>query len=46
MTTEKTVEKREYFPPKVVHTEAIEARAVSCALADDTCVQAGGPIQS
>jgi hypothetical protein len=46
MATEKSAEKKEYFPPKVVHTEAIETRAVSCALADDTCVQAGGPIQS
>ena len=37
--------KQEYFPPKVVHTEKMEARAVNCALADDaTC--GAGPIQS
>ena len=46
MTIETSTEKKEYFPPKVVHTETIETRAVNCALADDVCVQAGGPIQS
>ena len=45
MASEKISEKKEYFPPKVVHTETIETRAVACALADDTCT-AAGPIQS
>lgn len=35
---------KEYFPPKIVHTERIEGRAVSCAMANDAC--APGPIQS
>jgi len=46
MTIEKDADRKEYFPPKVVHTETIETRAVACALADDTCAAAGGPIQS
>jgi hypothetical protein len=37
--------KKEYFPPKVVHTEKMEARAVTCALADAATCN-GGPIQS
>jgi hypothetical protein len=37
--------RKEYFPPKIIHTEKIEARAVACAQADDaTC--GAGPIQS
>jgi hypothetical protein len=45
MTTDAKAEKKEYFPPKVVHTEKLESRAVECALADATCA-AAGPIQS
>jgi hypothetical protein len=38
-------ERKEYFPPRIVHTEKIETRAVACSLADDaTC--GAGPIQS
>jgi hypothetical protein len=37
--------RKEYFPPRVVHTEKIETRAVICAMADDAQC-AGGPIQS
>ena len=37
--------RKEYFPPKLVHTEKIEIRAVTCAMANDA--QCGsGPIQS
>jgi hypothetical protein len=37
--------RKEYFPPKIVHTEKIEGRAVACSQADDaTC--GAGPIQS
>jgi hypothetical protein len=37
--------RKEYFPPKIIHTEKIETRAVTCAMADDaTC--GAGPIQS
>ncbi len=37
--------KKEYFSPKIVHTEKIEARAVTCLMANDaTCTP--GPIQS
>jgi len=40
-----TGSRKEYFPPKVVHTEKIEARAVACAKDDDfTC--GAGPLQS
>ena len=35
----------EYFPPRIVHTEKIEGRAVACSMANDaTC--GAGPIQS
>lgn len=37
--------RKEYYPPRIVHTEKIETRAVACAKADDaTC--GNGPIQS
>lgn len=37
--------RKEYFAPRIVHTEKIEARAVVCSMADD--LQCGaGPIQS
>jgi hypothetical protein len=37
--------RKEYFPPRIVHTEKIEARAVVCSMAND--FQCGsGPIQS
>lgn len=36
--------RKEYFPPKIVHTEKIETRAVACTMADNSC--AAGPIQS
>ena len=42
---EETAARKEYFPPRIVHTEKIEGRAVACAMADDA--QCGsGPIQS
>ena len=34
-----------YSPPKIVHTEKTEARAILCSQGDDTCA-ASGPIQS
>jgi hypothetical protein len=40
---ERTV-KREYFPPQIVHTETITARATVCAKASTSCLP--GPIQS
>jgi hypothetical protein len=42
---EKNSDKKEYFPPKIVHTETMTARAVSCAKADDASCGAG-PLQS
>lgn len=42
---DKANEKKEYFPPKVVHTEPMTARAVVCSKSDDTNC-AAGPIQS
>jgi hypothetical protein len=44
-TSTKPESRKEYFRPKIVHTEKIEARAVACTKADDaTC--GAGPIQS
>jgi hypothetical protein len=37
---------KEYFPPKIVHTEKLEARAVTCAMANDAQCIPPGPIQS
>lgn len=37
--------RKEYFPPKIIHTEKIEARAVACSKATDSCASSG-PIQS
>jgi hypothetical protein len=40
-----TEQRREYFPPKIVHTEKMEARAAVCVQSDEaTC--GAGPIQS
>jgi hypothetical protein len=46
MASKETDPKRkDYVPPKIVHTEEIETRAVNCAMSDDnTC--AAGPIMS
>jgi hypothetical protein len=33
--------KKAYEKPAIVHTEKIEARAVSCAKADDACANRG-----
>ena len=38
-------EKKEYFPPKIVHSETMTGRAVACAKSDDSTCGAG-PIQS
>ncbi len=37
--------KKTYERPAIIHTEKLEARAVSCMKADDSCA-ATGPIQS
>jgi hypothetical protein len=39
------MKKKTYERPAVVHTEKLEARAVVCDKADDTCA-AGGSLQS
>ena len=36
--------KKEYFPPKIVHSEKLEGRATTCVMGDFTCNP--GPIQS
>ena len=38
--------KKVYEKPVIIHTEKIEARAVACSKADDTCRVSGGPITS
>lgn len=47
MSTEDTapIARKDYFPPKIVHTEKIETRAVACAMGDEAHCGAG-PIQS
>ena len=40
-----TAVRKEYSPPKIVHTEKIEGRAVVCAMANDAQCGAG-PILS
>jgi hypothetical protein len=37
--------RKEYFPPKIIHTEKIETRAVACSKATDAACGAG-PIMS
>jgi hypothetical protein len=37
--------KKTYETPAIIHTEKLEARAITCAKADDTACSAG-PIQS
>lgn len=37
--------KKNYEKPAIVHTEKIEARAVTCSKSDDSC-SATGPITS
>jgi hypothetical protein len=45
MADTKQSSRKEYFAPRIVHTEKIEGRAVACAMANDaTC--GAGPIQS
>ena len=37
--------KKNYERPQIIHTETLEARAVNCNKADDSC-NGGGSIQS
>ena len=43
--SEKDQEKKEYFLPKIVHTEHLTARATTCAKSDDAACGAG-PLHS
>ena len=38
--------KKTYERPAIIHTEKLEARAISCAKADDAQCNGVGPIQS
>ena len=38
--------KKEYSPPKIVHSEKMAARAVICAKSDSATCGSTGPIQS
>ena len=39
--------KKTYDRPAIIHTEKLEARAVSCMKSDDSCANGGmGPLQS
>jgi hypothetical protein len=38
--------KKTYEKPAIIHSEKIEARAVSCSKSDDTCATTGGPLAS
>ena len=44
MADTKQSSRKEYFAPRIVHTEKIEGRAVNCSMATDAC--SAGPIQS
>ena len=44
--TESEGERREYSPPRIVHTEKLTSRATVCVKADISCNKQGGPIQS
>jgi len=44
-TAENKATKKSYERPAIVHTEKLEARAVTCSKADDASC-GGGPIQS
>ena len=45
MADTKQSSRKEYFAPRIVHTERIETRAVACAKSDDAACGAG-PIKS
>lgn len=40
--------RKEYAPPKIVHTEKLETRASTCAKSDSNCTTGAqaGPLQS
>ena len=38
--------KKPYEKPAIIHTEKIEARAVTCSKSNDACATAGGPLSS
>jgi hypothetical protein len=38
--------KKTYEKPAVIHSEKIEARAVTCSKSDDSCRTTGGPLTS
>jgi len=38
--------KKNYEKPAIIHTEKIEARAVSCSKSNDACASLGGPLSS
>ncbi len=38
--------KKEYEPPEIIHTEKLEARAVTCTKSSDATCAYGGGIQS
>jgi hypothetical protein len=38
--------KKTYEKPAIIHTEKIEARAVTCAKSNDACTTLGGPLSS
>jgi hypothetical protein len=38
--------KKTYEKPAIIHSEKIEARAVTCTKSDSSCQTTGGPITS
>jgi hypothetical protein len=38
--------KKTYEPPRILFTEDLTGRAVSCAHGDESCRQNGGPLDS
>ena len=40
------MEKKPYEPPRILMTEKLTGRAVTCVSGDDTCRVQGGPLNS
>jgi hypothetical protein len=46
--SDQATQRKEYASPRIVHTEALTARATTCAKGDSSCTTNGqsGPLQS
>jgi hypothetical protein len=46
--SDQATKRKEYSPPRIVHTETLTSRATTCSKGDASCTTGGqsGPIQS